>query len=247
MARNILKLGALEAQRTAFLLCDVQETFRPHVKHFAEVVKVANKMLEAAKHFNIPVYVSEQYPKGLGHTTKDIKLDSAKLVYEKTKFSMYTPELQERLKTDVPNLGSVVLFGIEAHVCIEQTVIDLLNDDITVHVLADGVSSRSLMDRGLALQRMQSLGCFIGTSENVLFKLLRNKQHPAFKHISKLFREPTSDRFQHIGCFVGTSENVLFKLLKDKNNPAFKAISKLNLTPTPDQFGHNDQGYLDKL
>ncbi|XP_013177026.1 PREDICTED: isochorismatase domain-containing protein 1-like isoform X1 [Papilio xuthus] len=193
MARNILKLGALEAQKTAFLLCDIQETFRPHVKHFGEVVKVANKMVAAAKVFNIPVYVSEQYPKGLGHTTKDINISDAALVYEKTKFSMYTPELQEKLKKDVPNLSSVILFGIEAHVCIEQTVIDLLNEDINVHVLADGVSSRSLMDRGLALQRMQSLGCFITTSENVLFKLLRDKNHPAFKDISKLNKVPTVD------------------------------------------------------
>ncbi|XP_053621246.1 isochorismatase domain-containing protein 1-like isoform X1 [Plodia interpunctella] len=193
-AKNILKLGALEAPRTAFLLCDIQETFRPHVKHFGEVVKVANKMLEASKHFKIPVYISEQYPKGLGNTTKDIKVENAAMVYEKTQFSMFTPELQARLKNDVPDLKSVVLFGIEAHVCIEQTVIDLLNEDLTVHVLADGVSSRSTMDRGLALQRMQSmLGCFVTTSENVLFKLLKDKAHPVFKIVSKLSKEPTVD------------------------------------------------------
>ncbi|XP_026316331.1 isochorismatase domain-containing protein 1-like isoform X2 [Hyposmocoma kahamanoa] len=191
--RNIFKLGALEAPKTAFLLCDIQETFRPHVKHFGEVVKVANKMLQAAKAFQIPVYISEQYPKGLGHTTKDINVSDAALVYEKTKFSMVTPELQEKLKNDVPDLKAVVLFGIEAHVCIEQTVIDLLNEDIAVHVLADGVSSRSLMDRGLALQRLQSIGCFITTSENVLFKLLRDKNHPSFKVVSKLNKEPTVD------------------------------------------------------
>ncbi|XP_013136623.1 PREDICTED: isochorismatase domain-containing protein 1-like isoform X2 [Papilio polytes] len=195
MARNILKLGALEAQKTAFLLCDIQETFRPHIKHFGEVVKVANKMVAAAKVFNIPLYVSEQYPKGLGPTTKDINISEAALVYEKTKFSMYTPELQEKLKKDIPNLNSVVLFGIEAHVCIEQTVIDLLSEDINVHILADGVSSRSLMDRGLALQRFQSIGCFVGTSENVLFKLLRDKNSPAFKQISKLSLKPTPDEF----------------------------------------------------
>ncbi|KAL0809711.1 hypothetical protein ABMA28_011221 [Loxostege sticticalis] len=152
-------------------------------------------MMEAAKHFKIPVYISEQYPKGLGPTTKDIKVEDAALVYEKTKFSMYTPELQERLKKDVPNLASVVLFGIEAHVCIEQTVIDLLSEDLSVHVLADGVSSRSLMDRGLALQRFQSIGCFVGTSENVLFKLLRDKNNPAFKQVSKLNMTPTPDEF----------------------------------------------------
>ncbi|CAG9134705.1 unnamed protein product [Plutella xylostella] len=192
-ARSILKLGALEAQKTAFFLCDVQETFRPHVKHFEEVVKVANKMIEGAKLFNINLYVSEQYPKGLGHTTKDINLDSAAFVYEKTKFSMYTPELKERLKCEVPSLASVVLFGIEAHVCIEQTVIDLLNEDISVHILADGVSSRSTMDRVLALQRMRDLGCFITTSENVLFKLLADKNHPNFKQVSKLNKVPTVD------------------------------------------------------
>ncbi|CAG9573683.1 unnamed protein product [Danaus chrysippus] len=195
MARNVLKLGALEAQRTAFFLCDIQETFRPHIKHFAEIVKVANKMVEAAKHFNIPVYVSEQYPRGLGHTTKEINTDKVALVYGKTKFSMYTPELQAKLKSDIPNLGSVVLFGIEAHVCIEQTVIDLLNEDLTVHVVADGVSSRSLLDRSLALQRLQSIGCFIGTSENILFKLLGDKNNPAFKPISKLNIVPTADEF----------------------------------------------------
>ncbi|XP_026741984.1 isochorismatase domain-containing protein 1-like isoform X2 [Trichoplusia ni] len=196
--RNILKLGALEAKKTAFLLCDIQETFRPHVKHFADVVKVANKMMTAAKHFQIPVYVSEQYPKGLGHTTKDINVEEAAMVYEKTLFSMYTPELQEKLRKDVPNLNSVVLFGIEAHVCIEQTVIDLLNDDLVVHVVADGVSSRSLMDRGLALQRMQSIGCFITTAENVLFKLMKDKQSPQFKKITKLVKIPTSETFADV-------------------------------------------------
>ncbi|CAG9573684.1 unnamed protein product [Danaus chrysippus] len=198
MARNVLKLGALEAQRTAFFLCDIQETFRPHIKHFAEIVKVANKMVEAAKHFNIPVYVSEQYPRGLGHTTKEINTDKVALVYGKTKFSMYTPELQAKLKSDIPNLGSVVLFGIEAHVCIEQTVIDLLNEDLTVHVVADGVSSRSLLDRSLALQRMQSIGCFVTTAENVLFKLLKDKENPVFKSISKMNKEPTLDTFFNI-------------------------------------------------
>ncbi|CAF4864173.1 unnamed protein product [Pieris macdunnoughi] len=195
MARNIIKLGALEAQKTAFLLCDIQEVFRPHIKYFSEVVKVANKMVEAAKHFQIPVYVSEQYPKGLGHTTKDINIGEAAMVYEKTKFSMVTPELEGRLKKDVPGLSSIVLFGIECHVCIEQTVIDLINMDLSVHVLADGVSSRSLMDRELGLKRLQSIGCFVATSENVLFKLMKDKNHPAFKQISKLNSQPTPDEF----------------------------------------------------
>lgn len=72
--------------------------------------------MEAAKHLKIPVYVSEQYPKGLGHTTKDINIEDAKLVFEKTKFSMMTPELEEQLKKDLPDLNSIVLFGIEVFI-----------------------------------------------------------------------------------------------------------------------------------
>ncbi|KAI5637586.1 isochorismatase family domain-containing protein [Phthorimaea operculella] len=185
----------MEPAKTAFLLCDVQEIFRNSIKHFGEVVKVSNKMVAASKTLNIPVYISEQYPKGLGHTTKDIDTSSAALVYGKTKFSMLTDELKNKLSKDVPELKTVVLFGIEAHVCIEQTVIDLINEDIAVHVLADGVSSRTLMDRKLALKRMQNLGCHVTTSESVLFKLLKDKNNPAFKEVSKLFKEPTSEVF----------------------------------------------------
>ncbi|XP_047541395.1 isochorismatase domain-containing protein 2-like [Vanessa atalanta] len=195
MARKLLKLGALEAKKTAFFLCDVQETFRPRIKHFGEVVVVANKMLDAAKHLKIPVYVSEQHINSFGHTTKDINLDGT-FVYHKTVFSMYSPEIKKRLKEDVPNLGSVVLFGIAAHICVEQTVMDLLHEDINVHILADGVSSQSLMDRDLALQRFQSMGCFVATSENVLFKLLGDMSHPAFKEVTALIQnEPTPDKF----------------------------------------------------
>ncbi|XP_049882449.1 isochorismatase domain-containing protein 1-like [Pectinophora gossypiella] len=191
--KTLIKLGALEPKQTAFLLCDIQEIFRKHVKHFGEIVKVANKMMQASKSFCIPVYVSEQYPKGLGHTAEDVNVADATWLYEKTKFSMLTPELHVRMQTDVPQLSSVVLCGLETHVCIEQTAIDLMSEGLEVHVLADGVSSRSNMDRGLALQRLQALGCFVTTSENVLFKLLKDKNHPSFKFISKLNKTPTVD------------------------------------------------------
>ncbi|XP_050358962.1 isochorismatase domain-containing protein 1-like [Nymphalis io] len=196
MSRKLLKLGALEAKKTAFFLCDVQEKFRPQIKHFGEVVAVANKMLEAAKHLKIPVYVSEQHTKSFGHTTKDINLEGAALVYNKSTFSMYNTELKERLIKDLPNLGSAVVFGIAAHVCVEQTVIDLLHEDINVHVLADGVSSQSLMDRELALQRFQTMGCFVTTAENVLLKLLGGMSHPALKEVSEIIQnDPTPDEF----------------------------------------------------
>ncbi|CAH2084135.1 unnamed protein product [Euphydryas editha] len=191
VARKLFKLGALEAKKTAFLVSDLQEKFRPNIKHFEEVVRTANKMIEGAKCFKIPVYVSELEPKTYGPTVFDIDTSKVALVYDKEEFSMYNEKLKRILKKDVPELQSVVIFGVAAHVCVEITAMDFLSEDINVHVLADGVSSRSTLDRSLALQRLQSIGCIVGTSENVLLKLLRDQNHPAYEQVSKLINNKT--------------------------------------------------------
>merc|ERR1712179_306105 len=85
-------------------------------------------------------------------------------------------------------LESIILCGIETHVCIEQTAIDFMSQGIYVHIVADCVASRSQEDRLLALQRLQQIGCFVTTSENVLFKLLGDKDHPKFKEIAGLVK-----------------------------------------------------------
>ncbi|XP_045457760.1 isochorismatase domain-containing protein 1-like [Melitaea cinxia] len=194
MTRNLFRLGALEANKTAFFLCDMQEKFRPQIKYFDEIVRTANKMIKGAKFFKIPVYVSEYETITYGSTVVDIDISEAAFVYNKEDLSMYNETLKKLVKKDVPGLNSVVIFGIAAHACVEQTAIDLLNEDINVHVLADGVSSRSILDRSLALRRLQSMGCILGTSENVLLKLLGGTKHPAYEQISKLIKsKPTPD------------------------------------------------------
>lgn len=140
---------------------------------------------------NIPLIVTEQNPEKLGVTIKEFDIKHAIGPFGKTKFSMVIPEVSGYLKT-LSNIETVVLLGMESHICIEQTAMDLLAlNKYDVHVVADCVLSRTLDDRQFALKRLESLGCFITTSENVIFKLMKDKNHPNFNDIRKLVAEPS--------------------------------------------------------
>ena len=138
---------------------------------------------------NIPIIVTEQNPEKLGITIKEFDIKHAIGPFGKTKFSMAIPEVTGYLKT-LNNIESIVLFGMESHICVEQTAMDLLSlDKYDVHIVADCVLSRTLDDRQLALKRLENLGCFIASSENVIFKLMKDKNHEKFNDIRKLVAE----------------------------------------------------------
>jgi len=190
MANQICRnIGKLSTDGTAFLLCDIQEKFQAAVKYFPEICVVAKRLLTAAKCLDVPVIATEQYPKGLGHIVPELAVDHAK-VFEKTYFSMATPEVRDYLKEVRPNLKSVILFGLEAHVCVQQTALDFLDLGYDVHVIADSTSSRSMSDRMIAFERIRQSGGFITTSESALFMLLQDAKHPKFREVQKLIIEP---------------------------------------------------------
>ena len=152
-------------------------------------VKNVKILLEAAKLLDIPVHVTEQYPKGLGPTIGEIRESAGEEFHpiEKVVFSCArSPEFMEALK-DVGR-SSVLLCGVETHVCVLQTVIDLVNDGYRVYVPADAVVSRKQLDweKGIAL--MDKAGAVIGTTEAFLFQLLERAGTDEFKQISKLVR-----------------------------------------------------------
>ncbi|XP_060064670.1 isochorismatase domain-containing protein 1-like [Ylistrum balloti] len=188
------RLGNLALDKTVIFVCDMQERFRPAIAYFSEIVEVAGRILEASKLLNIPVIVTEQYPKGLGNTVAELDISHAVGKFDKTKFSMMLPEVEEKLKTlcggDVQH---VVLFGIEAHVCIQQTVIDLLSRDIEVHIVADASSSRNQMDRLFAYERFRHSGATVTTSEAILLQFIGDKDHPQFKPIQQLIKKSAPD------------------------------------------------------
>ncbi|KAJ3013502.1 Isochorismatase domain-containing protein 1 [Thoreauomyces humboldtii] len=184
---------------TAFLLCDIQERFRGLIWNYPHVISTAAKMLDAATLLDIPVLVTEQNPKALGATVKELDISSAKIVASKTKFSMFTSEIQEYMDANLTGDGSAkraaVLFGIESHVCVMQTALDLLDHDYNVIVLADGVSSMNQGEVKIALARLRAAGAAVASSESIIFQLLGDAGHPKFRDLSKLVKkhQPTSN------------------------------------------------------
>lgn len=162
-----------------------------HSTEFIVLPCCASLQVKAGNILDIPVIVTEQYPKGLGSTVPEIDVSNAK-VFPKTKFSMVIPELEDILKGH-PDRKSVILVGIEAQVCIQQTTLDLLEKGYDVHVLADGVSSRTQVDRLFAIERLRGCGAFITTSEAALFELMGDSKHPKFKEIQNLVKTSAPD------------------------------------------------------
>ncbi|KAI8988194.1 Isochorismatase-like protein [Mycotypha africana] len=144
-------------------------------------------MIKASAILNMPVVVTEQYPKAFGPTVSELDISDAAVRLEKTKFSMYLPEVVEVLKKQ--KTKSVLLLGIESHVCVLQTALELLENDYDVHVIADGVSSQNYPEIDIAIARMKAAGAIITTSESALFQLCEDAKHEKFKQISGLVKE----------------------------------------------------------
>ncbi|KAJ1977383.1 hypothetical protein H4R34_003599 [Dimargaris verticillata] len=187
MSGTLRSLGRLQAKSTALFICDVQERFRSHIHAFGSVITTAQKMVAAANILEIPIFATEQYSQRLGNTVPEIDISKAKLVLEKSKFSMVLPEMEEALQNH--GIKSVVLLGIESHVCVLQTALDLLEREYDVHVVSDGVSSMNAPEVPVALDRMRQSGAFVATSETLLFQLTKDAKSPSFKAISSLVKE----------------------------------------------------------
>ncbi|KAI8800950.1 Isochorismatase-like protein [Cladochytrium replicatum] len=172
---------------TTFFLCDIQERFRTAIFQYGHIINTAKKMTAAASILNIPIIVTEQNPKALGATVSELNVAQAALVVPKTKFSMLTPEVEAKVK----EIGAktVVIFGIESHVCVTQTTLELLEKGYSVVVLADGVSSVNRGEVPIALDRLRHAGAIVTTSESLLFQLLVDAADPQFKQISNLIKE----------------------------------------------------------
>ena len=181
-------VGKLRPETTAFLLCDIQERFRPLIYRAETIINTSRYMTSVAKALNIPIVVSQQYTKVFGDTIKDCFADPEDLksvpIFEKKKFSMCTDEVC--LHMDKLNKQSIVLFGIEAHVCVQQTALDLLEQGKDVHIIVDGVSSQQSYDREIALQRLSQAGAFLTTAQSAAFMLMQTAEHANFKAVSKL-------------------------------------------------------------
>ncbi|SPO47992.1 related to Isochorismatase domain-containing protein 2, mitochondrial [Moesziomyces antarcticus] len=196
MAGAAFRTARIELPKTAFFLCDMQERFRTAIANFDLITNTSARMLRAASILDVPVFTTEQNPKALGATVaplndlvKQLPELSSKAVHPKTKFSMDLPGITDAWLKSAGDIKHVVIFGIESHVCVLQTTLDLLERGIQVHVIKDGVSSCNVGEIDVALERMRDSGAKITTSESVLFQMLVDASHPKFKAISSLIKE----------------------------------------------------------
>ncbi len=177
-----------DLQQAALVVIDVQGRLAHmmHRKNF--LFKQLKVMIKAAEILNIPVFWLEQYPKGLGETVEEIKsLLNQQKPYEKLTFSSCG---QQQFMADIKasSRQQLIVTGIETHVCVYQTVIELLQQQFQVAVNQEAVSSRTQANKKLGLARMQQAGALITSTEMVLFELMRTAKHPSFKQISKLLK-----------------------------------------------------------
>jgi len=172
-------MGLLERDRCALLVIDVQEAFRPYAC-FESVAQSSSRLLAAAHVLKLAVLVSEQYPKGLGPTAPELGAGEERRI-EKTVFSAARAE-----GFDLGGAEQALVCGIETHVCVSQTVHDLLADGLEVHVPADAVGSRHASDHELGLARMEQAGAVVTSVEAALFELLGRAGTPEFKAVQRL-------------------------------------------------------------
>ncbi|KAA0201369.1 hypothetical protein HAZT_HAZT006384 [Hyalella azteca] len=183
--RNI---GKLSVNNSMLFICDMQEKFRNQIQYFQGISTNSARLIEAFKIMDMPVICTEQYPKGLGHTVPELELKKYDIKpVDKTQFSMCVPDVVEAIKKH--EVQNVVLCGIECHVCVQQTALQLLQDGIN-----------QISCRLVSLLRMRDSGAFLTTTESVVLGLAGGSHHPKFKPLQKIILEPSSDTglLQHL-------------------------------------------------
>ena len=177
------------------LVCDVQQRFTEIIFGFQELVKCSSYLVKVANALDLPVVCTEQYPKAFKQTVPElsslINQKEKNKIFEKTMFSMATPEVMSHLSS--MGIESCVLCGLETHVCVLQTTLDLLDQGLHVHIACDAVSSQRPFDRSVALKRLAGAGAVLSTSEAVVFQLLKDSKHPHFKSVAPFVRENAED------------------------------------------------------
>jgi nicotinamidase-related amidase len=178
----------LDCSRAALVVVDVQEAFRPAVLDFERVTANVAVLVRGAQVLGLPTLVTEQYPKGLGHTVPEVTAHLGDVApIEKVCFSAVQADGFSRALQEARR-DQVLLCGIESHVCVNQTAEDLMADGVEVHVAQDAVTSRTSENRALGLHKMERSGATVTSVETALFELLRQAGTPEFKQVQALIR-----------------------------------------------------------
>ncbi|MGY0373709.1 hydrolase [Clostridium sp. JNZ J1-5] len=175
-------------EESSLLIIDVQEKLVPAMKYGKQVIEKINILVSAAKEMNMPIMVTEQYPKGLGGTVEEVNagLENA-LKLEKNFFSACA---EEKIVAAFKETGrkKIIVTGTETHICVFQTVRDLIGLGYEVFVVSDGVASRTKENYKNGLDLMKNMGAVVVNTETILFDLMKKSGTPEFKALSRLIK-----------------------------------------------------------
>ena len=182
-------ISKLSREHAALAVIDMQEAFRAVIPDFGEVAARIGKAVQGARLLEVPVIVTEQYPKGLKHTAEEIaphllpeSQAIEKLCFSSCDAGAFHAQLAAR------QAKQVIICGIEAHICVAQTVLDLLSNDYEVFLLVDCITSRKRDSKEVALARLTQAGAIPSNLEMALFEMMRTADSPQFKAVQSLIK-----------------------------------------------------------
>ena len=175
----------LQAEHSTLIVVDIQQKLLPPIFQKEQLVRNSQLLIRLAGILKIPVIVSTQYSKGLGPTVPEIKslLPEAEAI-DKQVFSCFGSDVFCSVLKRLPgNRNTVLLCGMETHICVMQTALAALRDGYLVHVASDAVGSRAEWNWKIGLERMRAAGAIISSTETIMYELLRSSDSPAFKEL----------------------------------------------------------------
>lgn len=182
----------MHQKMSQLLIVDIQDKVFAPIPNKQDIVKRTVWLIEAAKTLDIPITVSEEYPKGLGRTVKPLQeaAGASASYFEKLEFSgVRNDALRHHLEEHRDHArGQIIIAGIEAHVCVTQTALDLVAEGYEVFVVADAIGSREEISREISLRRLERCGAIIVNSEMVIFEWLEKAGTPEFKTLLPLIK-----------------------------------------------------------
>lgn len=188
--KNQKRNKMIEPENSLFLIIDVQEKFRPVLFKVEETISNIVKLVKVFQLLNIPIILSEQYPKGLGQSVKEVKEVLKEHSYiEKTSFDCFGDgNFLDLLKNNFSNKKHFIVCGIESHICVTQTVLSALSRGYDVNLILDSITSRKKTDYEIAIRRMEQEGAKVSSTEMIIFQMIKGSKHKHFKEISGIVK-----------------------------------------------------------
>jgi nicotinamidase-related amidase len=183
--------GRINVDDVVFIICDIQDYCIERVYHYEDLLNKTTKLLKVCDALKIPVIVTQHYKQKYNETIKCLKDVYPKenlYIFDKNLYSVMIPEVESTLKS--LNRRSVFLVGIDAHICVLQTVFDLIDRGYEVHPIVDGISCTNKLDRTIAFKRMEEQGAYLSTFELLIFEMMKDQLFPKYDEVYQIFKEP---------------------------------------------------------